>query len=319
MSITLVAVSGLAELLTWSAVQRIRHTNNDCEALLLYGSAGSVPKSLRRETKELATVFADWSEVLDLFDFDPMDHISMTAALSEFQFAEKITRLAVDRLGATEKALFDTFPSAQITFFDNGLASHIGNILVGNDIIERIDEAFFTLANYLPIPKEFGNANPMEITSSALVNAAKDILLNWHDEQIELLLKPGDSYFDLILGTSFHRTKKVTFEEERDIALSALQSCGGDTSRVIYKDHPRNHGRSLLTPADGVSVLKTAMPIELIAARFDVQRSFSLASTSLLTLKKMYGIEPIVLGREAFTPHYTSFPHVKMLHDLLSS
>lgn len=329
MTSRLYLVCGLAEVWTCAAVRASLEDSGGDDIVVLYGLPISMPDQLRRDTLELARAFYPWTQVVDA--------VAMTASLAapdSESFAGTIAMLR-ERIGLSgfdqifthtldkpaEQAVLQAYPDARIVLYDNGLASHLNRPVcpgppnpktsgqVPEALLSRVHVSFFSLIGELPVPDYLTNVRCVEIDRTWLLGAAKAAFEN----APEAFSAECDSPCVLVLGTSFYRTRQISFEDERFSYVSLLRQLRQrGVSSIIYKEHPRANREPLLGPSDGVQRLESRMPAEIwpLATRFEA--TYSIASTALLTIRKLFGIPGFAIGREL--PLAKTLAQVRLVH-----
>lgn len=306
----LALVCGLAEMLTVAAIRDATPTDGPI-TLCLYGKPRSMPDDLRRQSLEDAYLFGPWAQIVDAVGAEPFE------ALSGLRPDSILTH---SLSGPFELAVFDLFPHAAITVFDNGLASHVDRpvtddpardrLAVAPGALARVERAWLTLMDVLPLP---AHLNAIPVSAVPIVQfrgVAQTALARMSPSERPL----GGLPARLILGTAFYRIGAISWEDERELYRSLAQQLRAESDTpILYKEHPRANREPLLSGADGVEVVQSRMPVEVWAEARPIIEAYSMSSTALLTLARLYGCHTRTVGTEVVMPKRLS--HIQLLRD----
>ncbi|WP_439574323.1 polysialyltransferase family glycosyltransferase [Phreatobacter sp.] len=326
----LVMVCGLTEALNASFVlKQLQKTSGaDLSAIcLVYGRRVSMPDALRHETLQYCGLFHNWASIVDLCDLS--DAIAtpggernqyssnIMSAIGE-QRIDVIVTHSPDKL--PERAILQCFPEARIILFDNGLDSHVPRTIaddpwsevrtISRSDFDQIDQAWYLVGDLLDIPPHAKAIGKVMATEEyiAHLGAFRSVIADLY------AYIPAHETYSLIIGSSFYRSKFITFEEEASLYKSLVDKVTGEGGRVIFKEHPRSFDRPLLQAQDNLIIIRDRLPIEFLATLFSIEKSYSISSTALLILKKLFDIEPTLIGQE--TPVYR-LAHVHLLFNAI--
>jgi hypothetical protein len=331
-------VTSLTELLTTSAVRRARaevdalgglstpstETQAADDIAVLFGFPVSLPPDLQQAFLAHADVFGDWAETtVALFEPETPEE-AIQQRFRDLVADRRIERIFVHSLSKPiERAVFALWPDAEIILFDNGLSSHISRRLeprdgsspwqfVRREALAQVKEAWFTLGEFLEPPAVLGEDRPRDLPPQMLRRAIRSALerLDARGEAPPTSEEPRD----LILGTAFFRTGRVGFKKERAAYLELLSDLKAEGRPTpLFKPHPRQGEKPILTAEDGVEVIDSHLPVELWAERQAISRSFSIASSGLLTLKLLNQTPGIRFARKTIRPVRKAARHVRLL------
>tara|TARA_R110000868_G_scaffold43693_6_gene146731 strand:- start:5698 stop:6681 length:984 start_codon:yes stop_codon:yes gene_type:complete len=118
----------------------------------------------------------------------------------------------------------------------------------------------------------------------------------------------------VLIGTSLYRTKRITWEQERDIYLAAIKSFHAEGIRdILFKSHPRASDRPLLTADDNIEVFDSSLPVEAFADPSASGVAYSISSTSLFTLRDYFGWQTYRLETPAARALLDRSPHLGLV------
>lgn len=331
MTTRLYLVCGLAEVWTCAALRASLSEGSGTDIIVLYGMPISIPALLRSETLAHAGDFYSWARIVDAVD------ITQSLTVTDTKPSDEARREFKERLGVktcdviythsphllAEQSIMGMYPEARIILFDNGLQSHVTKEIylgppdplksgkISQNVLDRVVTAYFSLFGDLPIPDHLCSIPCEEIPSDWLLNVARGAVAS-------VSLPHPDLSSALILGTSFYRSNLVTYEEEKRVYLSLIESlisCGEES--ILYKEHPRANREPLVGKSKSVQHIESPMPVELLPLNLNIHSSYSISSTALLTLKKLFGIPSYTIGRDL--PLVSKLKHVRMLHTAVPS
>ena len=329
MTSRLYLVCGLAEVWTCAALRASQMDSSGEDVVVLYGLPISMPDQLRRDTLRLARAFYSWTKVVDavtltgsLVTPDPesiLETRTMLRSCIGLTSCDEIFTHTLDK--PAEQAILLAYPDARIILFDNGLASHLDRPVypgppnpmrsgqVPEDLLSRVHMLFFSLLGELPVPNYLANVPRGEFHRTWLLKAAKTAFARAPEAFATECLSPSE----LILGTSFYRTRLISYEDERFVYVSLLRQLRQrGASSVIYKEHPRANREPLIRPSDGVQWMESRMPVEIWPLAVEITAGYSISSTALLTMRKLYDIPGYAIGREL--PIAKTLPQVQLAH-----
>lgn len=274
----LALVCGLAEMFTCAAV-RAAAPQDGGEAACLYGQPLSVPPELRAQTLADAHLFGPWDRVADAIGAPP------PRALRNLAPEVLLTH---SPWGEFERAVLSRFPRARVEVFDNGLVTHLERP-VPDEVRGRISRVWLTLAGDLPRPAWMDGREVVEVPPEALRAAARSAL----ERAGPAAPEAGDGRpARLVLGTAFYRIGRFTHGEERDLHRRLVEALWRESDApILYKEHPRANLAPLLDELDGVIPIRSRLPVELWAEARPIRAAYSLSSTALLTLARVWGVD----------------------------
>ena len=318
-------VTSLTELLTVSALKQARgEAPGEGDIAILFGFPVSIPGDLRRSFNDHASIFGDWSETSVLVVEPETGEEAIQAAFRDVIGARRIDRIIVHSLSKPiERAVLAAWPEAEIVLFDNGLSSHVSRRLeprdgsspwqyVRREALARVQEAWFTLGDFLDPPAVLGAERPRTLPARALqaAIAQANSRLEAKGEAPPVSGEPRD----LILGSAFFRTGRMSFEDERAAHLELVRDLEAEGRPApLFKAHPRQGEQAVLGEADGVEVIDSHLPVELWAARRPISRSFSMASSALLTLRLLHRTPGLRFGQSLMEEVRAAARHVTLL------
>ena len=286
--------------------------------LVLYGAKVSVPPALRTETLKVASLFYDWTSILDICDecdsiieSDPNQRLKTFAEIRKRIGESEVDLIlahSIDKL--PERAILGAYPKAAIIVYDGGIYSYLPrrisrdnsawkHILTVNAAdIPRVEEAYFTLLGDMSAPAYV----PVDVVRDiAPAEYRRRLEGTW--ERVAHLpdfrMNVGDSNCHVLLGSTFHRIGAMQYEDEREIYRRQLaRVLEREADVVLFKGKPRQHRESFIDETKNVRVVSTHLAAEFLPLAYKVVGVSGMHSTALLTYRRLFGIEPEVLGRE---------------------
>ena len=317
-------VTSLTELMTVSAVLRERGEKPAGPAIL-HGQSTALPPSLCDAVERDAGLFGDWTSVHVLKAEEGVrprqagEHLA--DQIKAIVGANEVSRIFLHALHKPiERRIVAAFPDAAIHLFDNGLSSHVAHPVlapkpgrtkarwIDRAQLRRVVESWYTVRRDLAAPEHIPPHLVRDLSSISLMDAAGPAV-----EHIGRA-NSGSPKRDVIIGTAFYRTGRIEFDAERQAHLdlvAELKAAGGP--KPWFKPHPRTADQPVLTEADGVDIIDSHLPLEAWAAARPVGRAFSLSSTALLTLRRLFGVEAWRFGVKAMAPVTKGLPHIRLI------
>lgn len=200
------------------------------------------------------------------------------------------------------RMILDFWPGSDIMLFDNGLESYAAfdvvddqsAPLLGKHVrsahVSRIRHFYNSLYEYF--------SPPNYITSIKQINIdAADILA-----AISRIHESNQSFFDkppkldrLYIGTSFSRTDKISQATENGLYRQAINADVNRGLDIGFKPHHRASDFTIDCSSYYPSELHSNIPVEVLFYDAPPAKAYSISSTSLLMLHKLYGTWPVQL------------------------
>lgn len=311
-------VTGLSDLINFLAALQ-KHTRQSVDKIssvkaILFGQAISLPQALQNEFFDVAarafpflkTLMAPLERVsADGFDADgyaPPPHFEKNGPRTVF----------ANGVHKPFHQSFLTYLSPdEVCFFDNGLSSyapHAANVEAHFTArgLPAIHKAYLTLHPPLPIPPYLSSAKASSLPLDVFVDIYATIRsaapeINWLPEHV-------------ILGTSLFRTKRISWDDERETYLRLIDHIRTKhDSEILFKAHPRALDRPLITDTDGVIVMENSAPVEAFARHGLPGTAYSISSTALITLPAQFGWTSYRLKTEKTEALLDKSPHLSMV------
>jgi len=313
LSMRIFFVSSLTELITCRAIS-LSGIETKQEIVCFFGSKGSIPPKLYNEFIQLSSRLKH-QIVIDAVEVSGcVSAFAQPATLGDIVEA---IRSLFDGLSITEiftnslekgfiAGAMKLFPDARVAVYDNGLVSHLDMPIytgewrirrrragpIAQESMSRVEIAYFSLLEHLPVPAQLAGKEVRGISAEALRLATQEAHDNWAD----LVPRLPSDYTEILIGTSFYKTERISFEEERNAYLGVVERLSERGRKVAYKEHPRATERPLLTTADNVMVIDSSIPVEVICQDNPFLDAYSISSSSLFTLNKMMGTRMHAIG-----------------------
>lgn len=294
----LALVCGLAEMFTCAAI-RAAAPQDGGEAACLYGKPLSVPPDLQAQTLADAALFGPWDQVADAIAEPPPRALKGLTPQ---------TLLSHSPWGEFEQTVLSRYPRARVEVFDNGLVTHLERA-VPDEVRARVSRVWLTLAGDLPRPAWMEGLEVVEIPAEAMRAAARSAL----ERAGPAAPGGGDGRpARLVLGTAFYRIGRFTHGQERDLHRRLIDALWRESDApILYKEHPRASQSPLLDELDGVLPIRSRLPVELWAEARPIRAAYSLSSTALLTLARVWGVDSRAVATHiGFNP---PLPQVELL------
>lgn len=323
-------VCGLAEVWTCAALRHASEGEGGNDIVVVYGLPVSVPDELRRDTLDMARAFYPWSVIVDAVDLTPAlaspDPVLVAGAMAQLRARIGLTH--VDEIFThtlfkpAEQSILQAYTAARIVLFDNGTSSHVDRIVysgspefaksmrVPEALLLRTRAAYFSLLGELPTPSYLSKVPCREICRDWLLKAARSAFAAAPHEFATQHSSPPV----LVLGKAYYRTPHISYADERLVYTSLIANLRqrGEKS-IVYKEHPRANQQPLLGPSDGVQRLKSRMPVEIWPLATQFTATYSIASTALLTMRKLFDIPAFAIGRQL--PIVKKIAQIRLVHD----
>jgi hypothetical protein len=313
-------VSGLADLINFisSMIIRVGCTIDSLPSakVILFGSDLSLPDQLKHEFAQ--TLNAAFSRI----------ELSTNSQNNEFHVTldgftvppEKTTRRIVYGNSIHKAEHLNFYASLEpdeFVFFDNGLSSYASH---------AFDIATAFAQQHLPFPALACLSIGDNLTPPAYLSEIPKITVpftvlgpvyarirNTAATAQRLHTVPST----VLIGTSLFRTGKISWEEERCVylkAVCALRARGIDD--ILFKSHPRDSSKPLLTLDDGVNLSNSSLPIEAFIDLNSPGTAYSISSTSLFTLRDYFGWQCFRLSAPAAQSLLDKSPHLRLTNTL---
>jgi hypothetical protein len=310
---------GISELVTctWvtGALDEGRAVDYE-DVLLVYGKRISMPIPHVETTLRLGFDLGKFSHVEDVTDwsenvsnalFDRREAPRHERAIEWLTNADEIYLHTI--WNTFERHILELAPRASLVLYDNGLDSHLeraivdvvddpASLVIRSHDLSRVSRFVYTIGDYVPIP-EFANPGRTIVPSAAGLNdhyrhVASTLHVSASPESRD------NNPVVLSIGTSFYRMKKFDARVEETVYNEFHRDAAKNGYQVLWKPHPRAVLQFETNDAHW-QPFDQSIPIELLPSLSDVSFSGSMSSTALITLKKVYGIPYILLGRHLTT------------------
>ena len=315
-------------------LQRLESRGADVTATLaIYGAKVSVPEPLRVEMLAQAKLFYEWARVLDFCEGTDeimkadgrSEAIAVARTRLEQEGVDLILTSSIDKL--PERAIISAFPDAGIVLYDNGMYTYLERnvfadssawkevLTVNASDLERVVEGYFTLLEEIPPPSYLKSTTLHGFGAGEYQERLRSLwpqIRNLPDFQLGI---GEQEACHLMLGSSFHRIRQMTYQEERLIYVKhAMSVLRRDNEVILYKAKPRQHERfaSFLQEGERIRVIGSYLPAEFLPLAYNVVGVSSLYSSALLSLPMVFGMKAeLLLKRDSIVAD--RLPHVRLL------
>lgn len=323
-NVRLILASSSAHLLNVEAI--LRSLEGPKRANVILDRVDSSPSALRERMAAFARAMPEsprfvsrFRPILDLNGASSSDWQSALAAHAEAfrQEIGDITEIWVwSLLNPDDKAILEAFPEATIRLYDDGLLTHQSQAMIdcprpgtpeyrraiatsGTVIrqhVERLESAHIILDGILPLPSHLESARVEIITASAWQAALQRYLEYGACRPHVPLGIPSNKPTALVIGSSLHRYKLLTYLEERRVYERVIRHLIDAGHFVLWRDHHR-----IREPFAGYLKTRFArgqfavpdsdqgVPIEAIGLLQRIDLVTSISSTAQFSFKWLYG------------------------------
>ncbi len=156
------------------------------------------------------------------------------------------------------------------------------------DIRRRIVNVYTVADESVPLPPALRGCRRTVIDPAVVREVVADA-----DEGGDMVERPpGDQRRALLLGQYLNRYGTITWDEERGLYEEAVERLKAGGYDILWKEHPR--AETAFGPTlQGIETadLDASLPIELAIGRLPIDLCVAGASTALLHLPRIFGIE----------------------------
>ena len=315
-------------------LDRLKRRDTGIEAsLAIYGAKISVPEPLRVEMLAQAGLFYDWTRVIDFCDGTDAimasdsrpEAIAVARNRLEHDGVDLILTSSIDKL--PERAIISAFPQAAIVLYDNGMYTYLQRsvsadnsawkeaLTVNASDLARLVEGHLTLLEVLPRPSYLNGTTLLGFGPEEYRKGLQKIwpkVRTLPDFQLDI---GEQATCHLMLGSSFHRIRQMTYREEKAFHLNhAVTVIRRGNDVILFKAKPRQHEQfpPYLLEADRVRMIGSHLPAEFLPLAYNVVGVSSLYSTGLLSLPMIFGMKAeLLLPKDSFVAE--RLPHVRLL------